>query len=266
MNRLRKQRFSAFTLIELLVVIAIIAILAGMLLPALAKAKAKASRISCVNNLKNHGLALRIFATDNNGQFPWGISTNEGGTAEYNTQAGATVNGGTGLSATASWLNGGVFVHFLALSNELSTPKILACPSDSDTQIAPNFGAILRTNAFQGNKAISYFLGMSAQEEQPQSILGGDRNISISNSVGIIMTPATFDYTKVTSILTLKAPANANAAISVRASYDNKIHQTAGNLLLGDGSVQQVTGGRLADQLRDAVQAGGDQQLLFPKK
>jgi len=191
---------SGFTLVELLVVIAIIGIVAGLLLPALTRAKGRAQRIQCVNNLKETGVAFHAFMHDHEGKFPMQVSVSEGGSMEF-VQAGYHITGPFYFS----------FRHFQVLSNELVKPELLFCPSEPERQPAVKFSQLQNDN-------LSYFVGVAAEFGKPTSIIAGDRNIT----------------NDLISSITLVTPGFGNAL-----HWTRELHRFKGNLLFADGHVEQ---------------------------
>jgi type II secretory pathway pseudopilin PulG len=202
------HRIAGLTVVEVILVMACLAILAALLLPALAPARVRPRRISCINNLKQIGLALRMWSNDHHDEFPWQVSRTNGGTLEF---VGS----------------GAVYPHFAAISNELVSPKPLACSTDTARSKTADW------NALTSHLHLSYFAGLDANEGRPQSLLSGDRNV----------TGGTFTAG---NILLL--------ASNTPVGFGTNMHNGSGNVGLGDGSAQQVLPVHLQAQLQSALQ------------
>jgi prepilin-type processing-associated H-X9-DG protein len=149
----RTGSISAFTRVELLVPVACVVLVVAILLPFLARSKARASSIGCANCLKQTSLAFRTWALDNNGHYPMHVSVTNGGSMEL----------------IASGL---VVPHFRVMSNELSTPRILYCREDKNRTYASRFDSGL------ADTNLSYFLNVDTFEGNGSSLLCGDRNLT----------------------------------------------------------------------------------------
>ena len=199
----RNQRRRGLSLLEVVFVMVTLVLVGGLFLPRILRPKARGHPPTCTSNLKQVGLSYRLFANDHFDEFPFALSKWHGGTLEFTNSRQ-------------------VFRHFQAMSNELVTPRILVCPHDMARVRGTNFGVFSNTN-------ISYLAGLDAKEDQPQTILSGDRNITGGRLTGgflrFVGTNDTMGWTK-------------------------DLHNRAGNLGLGDGSVYETTAAKLNAQIQ----------------
>ena len=215
-----RSRRHGFTKVEVSAIIACLVLLLALILPMLAKQKRYSSRVGCVNHLKNVGLAARIFATDNEGLYPWQQTVTNGGTKEL---------------LAPPWH---VAPHFQGISNELSNPRTLWCPDDQERQAATNFATLTDAN-------VSYFIGLDATEESPQSILSGDRHLTVD---GANARPGLLTLTSTNQL-----------------GFSRQLNSQGGNLLFGDGSVQRAPPAQLNGYPKAALGATNSSiRLLIP--
>lgn len=215
------ERRRGVTRIEIVVVVALILLVWGMLQP-VSRVRGKRERIACVSNLKQIGLAQRMTALDRGTNLLINLTANP-------DEARESAQGITRL-----WRQS------LALTNEWATPNILWCPADTQRRRATTFisnPAVRRAVVFTSDKNLSYFLGLNSSESNPNTIGAGDRNLTTNGSA--------------------LGPGRHVIAAGSKVGFTEQIHISAGNVLLGDGSVQQGSNGRMNEMFQEALDMSG---------
>jgi prepilin-type N-terminal cleavage/methylation domain-containing protein/prepilin-type processing-associated H-X9-DG protein len=253
----RQAHMRGFTLIELLVVIAIIAVLASLLLPALAKAKAKAQRIQCTSNLKQVTLGFRLYGVDHKDRFPWLVASDANAFGEGSR--GATNN------HRQTWY------HFVKAGKELENPKVVQCPtrtgsgrrSFGPTSHQLNPSATQRNNEFVSrNNDVSYTVNVNSRIEWPLHVMSPDRNLNFTPAaVGAWRNVESAAWNSGAPCPVVFATNGVPGQHAQAVSWtDNNIHRRTGNAAFVDGSVltsvNAVGGNNNALNLQDQIRRG----------
>jgi hypothetical protein len=223
------------TITEVCCALAALALLMMVALPALGMSKGRSQRIVCVNNLSRIGLANAMWGADHDNRRPMMTPYWEGG-----IQTSGIL--GTPPPGTPVWpwgaLNHQAWFHYFWLSNELVTPKVLVCPSDSikrpaiDWSTSVNRG--LSDQSFRGN-AVSYIVAHNYSESD-RGLVSGDRNFPYTAAVGGCA------Y----GLVAIRVVEPGGGVSGWVPPGSAGLHGLEGNLLYKDGSVEQVDSARLA--------------------
>jgi hypothetical protein len=221
----RKQPEEAFSRIELLAVCTALLLLAFLVAPAAVSTKSDSERTMCFNNLRLIGRGMQIWAGDHNQQLPWWLPDIEGG--EY-PSSGFTRPGN-------AWL------EYAFVSNELVTPKILACPSDVGVKRAENWSQFASSASFRSS-ALSYPVHLHASADASQTWLSADRNLLAVPQGG--------------------CAARVNNTFRTDPAFaewtNDVVHGVFGHVLLMDGSVDFTSSQRLKELLLLSQVSGND--------
>lgn len=211
-------------MVELLVVIVVGSGLIVFLLPAFAHHHCKCIKTNCISNLRQIGTGFQLWADDNGGFFPMHFV----GNPNYSQLQPAASASGQPLD----YLDANKY--FLAMSNELSAPKLVVCPADSRIP-GTNFAMLQNSN-------VSYFVGLDTDLQHPKMFLTGDRNWEVNGK------PATTGRLRV----------NTNSTLA----WTKQIHNRSGDVTQADGTTQKFSSSGMQEYFRTIYTNAA--RLVFP--
>lgn len=218
--------------------LALVSLVFALAATSLADNRGRSQKIVCMDNLRQIGEGFDAWRFEHQDSHPWHVLTNDGGSK--------------GLGVGLPW------IEFSFLSNTVASPRILACPSDLKIlpKTAENWGN--GPGGFQNsgyrNNSVSYTIGLHSYAYAPLQFLSSDRNLKV-DLVNVTCGPA--------SILSAAAGisfSNPNNG----AAWTNEVHGLLGNVLVSDGSVNEMSSPLLKSFFRNWQEDSGTLHLLIP--